>query len=198
MRTIKTWWVIMALLASVAFAMQAEELIVRLSEDRVELAAPRLHFLTGGPLKRLQNAAAVQFGFQVQLAVSRREQVLRTTADSFLVSYDVIEETYSVVKLSGARKSVRHLTQSEAEAWCFQELTGLDLSGIAPTEPFWVRVDIRSVEERNKSLFGPVSERGISLNALIELFSSPVKASEVYLPLEAGPLTLEQLRRRRG
>jgi hypothetical protein len=198
LRTIKTWWVIGAFLAGVAFAMQAEELILRLRENRVELAAPRVHFLTGGPLKRLQNAAAVQFAFQVQLTAARRDRVLRTTADSFLVSYDVIEETYSVVKLSGARKSVRHLTQPEAEAWCFQELTELDLSGIAPAEPFWVRVDIRSVEERNKSLFGPVSDRGISLNALIELFSGPVKASEVYVPLEAGPLTLEQLRRGRG
>lgn len=200
MRTIKTWWVIAAFLSGVAVAMQAEELILRMQDNRVELTAPRVHFITGEPLKRLRNAAAVPFGFQVKLAAGRRERVVRQSTETFVISYDLFEERFKVSRLTGTPKSASHLSSEEAEAWCFHEISGLDLSGIAASEQFWIFVDIRSVDDRDASLFGrdTITDNGISLKGLIERLSGPAKPSEVNLSLEAGPLTLEQLRRGRG
>ncbi len=200
MRAIKTWWVIAAFLSGIAFAMQAEDLILRLQDSRIELTAPRVHFLTGEPLKRLRNASAVPFGFQVKLATGRRDRLVRQNMETFIISYDLFEERYQVSRLTGSPKSASHLTSEEAEAWCFHEISGLDLSGVAAGEQFWIFVDIRSVDDRDASLFGrdTITDNGISLKGLIERLSSPAKPSEVNLSLEAGPLTLEQLRRGRG
>jgi hypothetical protein len=193
-RTIKLWWLIAAFLSGVAAAMWAEELILRTQENRLEFSAPQVHFLTGRPLERLRNAASVPFDFQVTLAAGSQTRIVRRTQTTFVISYDILEERYSVNKVA-PRKAAGHLTESEAEAWCLQEMA-VDVNGLSATEPLWARMDIRARDERNATLFGrdSISDNGINLNGLIELFSRPPQATQPHWLLEAGPVTLEQLR----
>jgi hypothetical protein len=177
--------------------MFAEELVLRSQGTRVDFSAPRLHYIAGRPLARLKNAEPVAFDFQARLAAGSKSNVVKQTTARFVISYDLWEERYSVIKTTPSRKTASHLLAPDAEAWCLQEMSIVDLGNIPATQPLWASLDIRTVEESESRLFSrsDISDAGISLNGLIELFSKPSRATQAHWVLEAGPLTLEQLRR---
>jgi hypothetical protein len=94
-------------------------------------------------------------------------------------------------------KTSSHLTATEAEAWCVQEMSVLDLNGIAANQKLWAQMDIRAEEESDSRLFSrtDITDAGINLNGLIELFAKPSRATQARWTLKEGPVTLEQLRR---
>jgi hypothetical protein len=199
-RTIKLWWLVAAFLCGLAAAMLAEDLILDWRDHRLEFSAPRVHFLAGKPLERLRNAAPVPFDFQITLWVGDKNHVFRRSADRFVVSYDLWEETFSVSRLQAPRKTASHLTAKAAEAWCLEQMP-MDISGLAESQPFWARLEIRAEDSRDPvPLFGRggVGESGISLATLIEIFSRPLQAAQQHWSVDAGPITLDQLRRSRG
>ena len=67
MRTIKTWWLILAFVSGFGLAMWAEDLALNWRNNYLEFSAPHMHFLTGKPLERLQHGLGmlilVQFVF---------------------------------------------------------------------------------------------------------------------------------------
>ena len=72
-------------------------------------------------------------------------------------------------------------------------------SWLTGSEPFWARLEVRAENpEREGGLFGrgSVNESGISLTSLIELFSRPPQPQQPHWALQAGPLTLDELKRR--
>jgi len=93
-RTIKTWWVIAAFLSGLAFALAAEDLILSTQDNRLEFAAPRLHFLVGKPLERLRNAAEVSFAFHITLFSGNQTHKVQETASRFVVSYDCLRRRF--------------------------------------------------------------------------------------------------------
>jgi hypothetical protein len=199
-RTIRAWWLLAAFLSGFALAMWAEDMILTWRENRLEFSAPRLHFLAGKPLERLRNAAPVPFDFQVTLWSGNRSHIFQRNAARFVVSYDLWEEKFSVSKLGNPRKSAAHLLAPAAEAWCLQQMP-MEVAGLGSTEPFWVRLEIRAQDGReSEPLFGRgnLSESGISLNGLVEIFSRPAKQDQPHWTIEAGPLTLDAVRRRGG
>ena len=113
-RTIKLWWVIATFLSGMAFAMWAEELSLSTQEDRLEFAAPRLHFLAGKPLERLRNAAEVSFAFRVSLFSGNQTHKLKENTARFVVSYDLWEEKFSVTKLATPRRTALQLAEPAA------------------------------------------------------------------------------------
>lgn len=199
-RRIQPWWLVLTFLGGMATAMVAEELILRTQGNRLELRAPRLHYLTGRPLARMKNAEDVAFDFYVSLAAGTRSNVVREYANRFVISYDLWEEgdkRFRVVKLLPSRKnSPKGLTATEAEAWCVQEMA-VDVNGISGDQPLWVLMDIRAETERDRPLFsrGDITDDGISLRGFIDKFSRLPQASQPHWRLEAGPHTLNQLRR---
>jgi hypothetical protein len=194
-QSIRLWWVALAFLGGVATAMFAEELILRAQGTRIDFSAPRLHYITGRPLARLKNAEPVAFVFQARLAVGTQTNIAKRTTARFVISYDLWEERYSVIKTTPSRKTASHLMAPDAEAWCLQEMSIVDLGGIAVNQPLG-SLDIRAEDAGESRLFSPdITDAGISLNGLIELFSKPSRATQAHWALEAGPLTLEQLRR---
>ena len=198
-RTIKTWWLIAAFLSGLAVAMAAEELILSTQDNRLEFAAPRLHFLVGKPLERLRNASEVPFDFKVTLWSGSRNHVLRDNASRFVVSYDLWEEKFSVTNLVTPRRTARHLTNVAAEAWCLREMS-MDVSGVGPNVPLWARLEIRAEDGKEGGLpfgRGNITDSGISLTSLIEIFSRPAATTQPHWWVEAGPMTLEELRRSR-
>jgi hypothetical protein len=192
---IKAWWIVVAFLCGAVIAVAAEELRLRALENRLEFSAPQLHFLTGRPLERLQNAALVPFDIEVTLWTGSRNNIHSRQTATFVISYDLFEERYSVAKLSTPRRNTNHMTASEAEAWCLQEMS-MDVTGVAANQPLWARMVIRAQDERGPGLFrGRVSEEGINITDLVELFGGRPRAAQARWELEAGPVTLEQLRR---
>ena len=77
----------------------------------------------------------------------------------------------------------------------------MDLSGLPGSEPFWARLEIRAENPaREGGLFGRgnISESGISLASLIDIFSRPPQAEQPHWTLTSPRLTLDELRRRNG
>jgi hypothetical protein len=198
-RTIRPWWVIAAFLSGMAFAMAAEELILNTQESSLEFAAPRVHFLVGKPLERLRNASEVPFDFKITLWSGTRSHLLREAPARFVVSYDLWEEKFSVTKLGAPRRTARHLTNTAAEAWCLQQMSQ-DVTGVAANEPLWARLEIRAQDGKETGLpfgRGNITDSGISLTSLIEIFSHPAATAQSHWQVETGPVTLDELRRNR-
>lgn len=196
-RRVRNWWLALAFMGGVATAMFAEDLILRAQGTRLDFSAPRVHYLTGRPLARLKNAEPVAFDIRVTLAATNPGNIVRQNAARFVISYDLWEERFTVTKVAPSRKTAGHLTASEAEAWCVQEMSLLDLNGVAANQPLWASMEIRAEDESERRLFGRdnISDAGISLTSLIERLSRPPKSTQPRWTLEAGPVTLEQLRR---
>ena len=198
-RTIKLWWVIATFLSGVAVAMWAEELSLSTQDNRLEFAAPRLHFLVGKPLERLRNAAEVSFAFHITLFSGNQTHKLKETASRFVVSYDLFEETFSVTKLVTPRRTARHLTNISAEAWCLREMS-MDVSGVGVKEPLWARLEIRAEDTKDGGLpfgRGNITDSGISLTSLIDIFNRPPAVTQTHFNVETGPVTLDELRHSR-
>ena len=137
----------------------------------------------------MRNGAAVALNFQ--LTVSAGVRVLRRTAERFVVSYDLWEERFSVTRTSGTRRAASHLTQQATETWCLEQ-TALPTETLPQDRPLMMRVEVR-VEELKNPGAGDV-EPGLSLTALIEVFSRPARADEQSWNREVGPFRLQELR----
>lgn len=202
MRTIKTWWLIAAFVSGFGLAMWAEDLALHWRNNYIEFSAPHMHFLTGKPLERLQHGAQVPFDFKLSLYSGSKSHLFIQLAERFLVSYDVWGETFSVVKTQSPISRVTHLDAADAEAWCLKQMP-LNPAGLSDKENLWARVEVRvPADGRIANPFGrdSISESGINLTGLIELFSRPPASAQPHWLLDAGPLTLEEVKRgsRRG
>jgi hypothetical protein len=201
-RTIKTWWLVAAFVSGFGLAMWAESLDLHWRNNFIEFTAPHMHFLTGKPLERLQHGVQVPFDFKISLYSGTKSHLFSQLAERFLVSYDVWGETFSVVKTQSPRSNITHLDAAGAEAWCLKQMT-MNPVGLDDTEKFWARVEVRvPPDPRSASPFGrdSISESGINLTGLIDLFSRPPASTQFHSMSEAGPWTLEEVKRgsRRG
>ncbi|HYO84603.1 MAG TPA: hypothetical protein VES20_24590 [Bryobacteraceae bacterium] len=159
------------LLTALAAPALAGDLQVRLEAGTLRLSASRLQFLTGKPLERLRNGASVAFDIQVSVLADSRQSILRRSFERFVVSYDVWEERFSVTRMRSSRSSASHLTAAAAQAWCLERFS-MEAGGLPDNRPLWFRLDVRAAEARD-----PNNDESLSLAALIELFSRPVKLS---------------------
>ncbi len=166
-------------------------LSVRSSADELHVAAPRLHFLTGKSLQRLHDGAAVPFDFQLTVAAGSRNNVVARALERFVVSYDVWEEKFSVVRLRDLRKSGSHLSASAAEAWCLDNIFASS-TNLPAGQPLRARLEIRAAEQKEPAIMP--QDNGISLTALIEVFSRPTRPQQEHWALESAPFRLADLR----
>ena len=78
----------------------------------------------------------------------------------------------------------------------------MEASGVAGSDPLWARLEIRAEDGKGPFPFGrgSISETGISLTSLVDIFSRPPQATQTHWSVDAGPVTLDELRRspRRG
>jgi len=186
-------YLLTALIAYDLFALgvSTPELTVRSSADELHVAAPRLHFLTGKSLDRLHDGAAVPFDFQLTVAAGSRSNIVAQALERFIVSYDVWEEKFSVVRLRDLRKSGSHLSATAAEAWCLDNIFA-SKANLPADQPLWTRLEIRSAAQKGP---GAISQdAGISLTALIEIFSRPTRPHEEHWALESAPFRLADLK----
>lgn len=174
------------------FPLWAQSLLVRLTDDHLRVSAPALRFVTGKPLERLHDGAPVVFALQLSLSVDAQAATLLRDIQRFVMSYDLWEEKFSILKLGHPRGAVSHLSAEGAEAWCLDSLA-LPASGLAPEKPFWIKLEGR-VEEAAEPA-GLESEGNVSLSRLIELFSRRTRSEQTRWAAAAGPLRLAGLKR---
>ena len=176
-----------------ALSVAAEDLIVRWNADRLQVSAPRLHFLSGKSLDRLHDGASVPFDFQLTVApAGSRNNVLQRALERFVVSYDLWEQKFSVVRLSDLRRSALRMTASGAENWCLQNLS-LPATGLPVDKDLWVHLDVRTGEPKTAST--TATESGISISALIGIFSQPPHVRDEHASLDSGAFRLAELKR---
>ena len=182
--------------AVVRAAVAAESLRVRLDTDHLLVSAPQLHFLAGRPLERLHNGASVWFDFQLSALAERPAaggslRVLERAIERFAVSYDLWEEKFSVSRMTSPGQSASHLASASAETWCLDHMP-LPTAALAPDRPFWLRLEVRAEEVRDRPPL--LAEPGINLTRLIEIFSRPSRSGQPSWLVEDGPFRLSELK----
>ena len=177
-------------LLSFALSIASEDLILRRNQDELRVAAPRLHFLTGRPLERLHNGISVPFDFQLSIAAGSRTNVVERALDRFVVSYDLWEEKFLVVRPRNPGKSSPRLSANAAESWCLGNLA-VPIFKLPAEQTLWARLEIRGADAKPGS---PLDDSGISLTSLIEIFSRPTRAQQDHWAVESGPFRLADLK----
>jgi hypothetical protein len=170
----------------------AQSLLVRLTNDHLRVSAPGLRFVAGKPLERLHDGAPVAFAFQLSLSIDAHATILLRDIQRFVMSYDLWEEKFSILKLGHPRSSVSHLSAEGAEAWCLEALA-LPASGLASEKPFWMKLEGRMEDAREPA--GLENEGSVSLSRLIELFSRRTRTEQTRWAAAAGPLRLAGLKK---
>jgi hypothetical protein len=189
----RSW--LLAGLAIPLFRGKAEEpLDVSFDGDNLRVFAPGLHFLTGRPLERLKNADPVAFLSQITLYSDAHGTVFRRFPERLVVSYDLWEGKFSVTIPGPSKRSLPNATAAQAETWCLENMA-ISALGLAPDRPFWVQFELRTADRRE--LTSVMGDSGISLSALVDLFSRP-PGGELHWSRSAGPFRLRDLPRTRS
>ncbi len=175
-----------------AMTAEGDGLDVRLANERLRVAAPRMQFVSGKPLERLRNGAPVPFAFQLTLSIDHWASVLDRDIERFVLSYDLWEERFSITKMGHPRKSVSHLTARAAETWCVDDLE-LAPGRIEERQSFWVRLEVRAENPAEQAELD--RQESVSLSRLIEIFSRRAHGEQTRWVAEAGPVRLADLRK---
>jgi hypothetical protein len=163
-----------------------------LSSGQLHVAAPQLRFVSGPALERLENGAPVPFALQLALSSDRFSTIQQRDIERFVVSYDLWEQKFSIVRLGRPRKTVSHLAPRDAEKWCVGQL-GLAPAGVSSSTLFWLRLEARAENPAEDSFAS--NEDAMSLTRLVEIFSRRSRTDANRWSVEAGPFRLASLRR---
>jgi hypothetical protein len=155
----------------------------------IHVTAPALHFLTGKSLSRLYDGAAVPFDFQLVIASGSKDNVVARSLERFTVSFDVLEEKFSVIRVRDFRRSSMRLSASSAESWCLDNIV-IPAAGLPAGQQLWARLEIRSAESKDPLPAGS----GLNLATLIELFSRPSHPQQDRWSVESAPFQLADLK----
>lgn len=171
----------------------AQDLVFKPAGDQIHVAAPKLHFLTGRTLDRLQSGNSAPFDFQLSILAESKTDALRRSFERFVISYDLWEERFSVARMRSRQSQVSHLSSAAAEAWCIDNMA-FSTSGLPPDQPLWVRLEVRVPDPKESAPL--INDSGISLAVLVDLFSRASKTHQPqYWRAEAGPIRLSDLTR---
>lgn len=162
----------------------------RWTPDGVQFRAPKLHFLEGRVRQRLLDGATVPLLFQVSVAAGEPSMIIRRIAERFAVSYDLWEEKFSVTPLQKGARAFSHKSAAAAESWCLDRLL-LPGAGLPEGRGLWFRLDVRAPETAESETAAALA----NLRGLVDLLSRTGERDATRWALQAGPLTMEQLRK---
>jgi len=174
-----------------AMTVSSDDLFARRSLNDLHVVAPRLHFLTGKTLQRLRDGAVAPFDFQLTISAGSKNNVIARAVERFVVSYDVWQEKFAVVRMSDYRKWGMNASASAVETWCVDNIFVPALK-LPAGEQLWARLEVRSVDQ--KSPLSAVSDNGISIVSLVELFSRPPRQQQDRWTLETAAFHLDDLK----
>lgn len=174
-----------------AMSVSSSGLLPHNVSGEVRVNAPSLHFLTGKSLARLHDGAAVPFDFQLVITAGSKNNVVARSLERFMVSYDVWEEKFSVVRVRDFRKSSMRLSAAGAEAWCLDNIF-VPAASLPADQQLWARLEVRSAEP--KEPLATLPDSGINLATLIDIFSRPSRPQQDHWSLESAPFELAGLK----
>ena len=170
---------------------KSKSLIVEHRGDHLQVSAPQMHFLEGKALEKLHNGSTVTYILTLAVVAEQKAKPIFLMEERFLVSYDLWEEKYSVVQAGAGGRTASRLTVTMAEAWCLENMQ-IPLRAVPEQQSFMVRLQC-SIEE-NEMGNGGNKKSGLTLAALIDIFSLKREAEPLKWEADAGPLRLNDLK----
>ena len=174
-------------------ALVAEDLILTKREEQLKFIAPKAHFVAGRTLERLKDGVAVPIDFNVTLAAGAKQNVVERVLERFVISYDLWEETYKVVRLN-QKRSQSNLSAAQVETWCFDNL-GVSMARVPKDQPLFFRVEIRTEDfAASRPAFSSQDAFADPMKALIAVFTQAPARQQPHWTFEAGPFGLADLK----
>ena len=167
-------------------------LIVEYCGDHLRVIAPQMHFLEGKPLEALHNGSTVTYILSLAVIAEQAAEPTFLLQERFLVSFDLWEEKFSVVQAGPGGRAASRLTAAMTEAWCLERMP-IPLRAVPERQSFMVRLEC--LIEENKKENGGKNHSGLTLAALIDIFSRKSEAESLKWEEASGPLRLEDLKR---
>ena len=166
---------------------QSNSIVLERHGDHLSVAAPQLHFISGKAVEKLQNGSTVTY--VLMLTVAPEHSKKQTLHGKFMVSYDLWEEKYSVIKMPDGYSTSR-LTAAMAEAWCLENLP-IPIRSISERQSFMIRLEC-TVEEDEKKENSETS--GMIFADLVEIFGRKKQEAPQRWEISGGPFRLEDLK----
>jgi len=167
-------------------------LALRNDDGVLRVAAPNLRFLEGRTLRRLQDGAGLVFSLQLSLSRDQFQTVSRRQVERFVVSFDLWEEKFAIVRLGAAKQQASHLSREAAERWLFDHST-VSLNGLTPDGAHWIRAELRADDPRDTGGF--LLDPAVTLTRLVEWFGRTQRGETERWTLEHGPFRPAELQR---
>ena len=158
---------------------------------RVHAPATGIGIIKGETLNRLKNGRSVRFDLELSVLPRPGGSPAVQSRQTFVLSYDLWEERFAVTQAGSTPRSVSHLSQPDAEAWCIQRVT-VQTAGLGPLGrdmPIWIRLEYRVHDDERPSSADP--DAGYSLRGLIERLSRRTAADALTGLIEAGPFRIK-------
>jgi hypothetical protein len=174
-----------------------DALAVSFDGDNLHVSDGSLHFLSGKPLERMKDGAAVAFLSQLTLFSDAWLTVLRRSpVQRFVASYDIWGEgKFSVMATGISTRPAAGLSLEATEGWCMENMA-ISADGLPPDRPFWLRLEMRTGDP--KDLSRVLSDPGISLKSLVVLLGRKGGTDDPQWMRETGPFRLANLTRTPG
>jgi len=167
-------------------------LVIENCGDHLKVRAPQMHFLEGEALEMLHNGATVTYILTLTVAAEQAAKPEFLLREQFLISFDLWEEKYSVVKTGPDGRSASRLTAVLAEEWCLENMP-IPLQAVPGRQSFMVRLEC-SVQGDKESKSVPFRFEA-ALTGLIDIFSRKSETEPPKWEAVAGPLRLNDLKR---
>jgi hypothetical protein len=179
----------LAFIGSLAAPLEAQHVGIARTGEAIAVDAPGLGVIKGETLARLKDGRAVRVDFNLAVLPGPGGDPAATSRQTFVLSYDLWEERFAVTTAGPPRRTVSYLTAAAAEAWCLEHVTiPMSALGKLRDAPFWIRLEFRILDGAS----APAQDdgTGLTLRALIELFSRRPRAGALTHAVEAGPFRL--------
>jgi len=179
-----------AVAACAYLSAQPAPLTVEREGERLRLSAPELHFLAGEPLERLHDGRSVTYVFTASLHAHRDGPRGRGVTREVVLSYDLWEERFAVVRRDDSKSAASHLTAAAAEAWCV-DLLALPVRAVPVDGTFVVRLECSLLEVGGQPADTPSAA---TFTGLIDLLSRKARAAPPRWEAASLPLRLADLK----
>jgi hypothetical protein len=178
-----------AFIGSLAVPAQAPPITITRVGNAIAATSPDLGVIKGDTLARLKDGRTVRVGFDLAVLPGPGGPAAARGRQTFVLSYDLWEERFAVTRPGPPLLTSSYLTAAAAEAWCLEHLTiPIDALGRLRDAPFWIRLEYRVLDSEPP----PAADdgAGISLRALIDLFSRRARTGTETHAFEAGPFRI--------
>jgi len=173
---------------------QSQVLAIERQGSHLRVAAPGFHFLEGKPLERLHDGASVTYAFTLTLIAGQSGRTISHFEESFIVSFDLWEERYSVVQTTDSGRAASHLTAAAAEAWCLENMRA-PLPAISPEKTFMIKLECRVAD--NEGVSGGDRSSPLTLGGLVDVLSRKSREAPARYEALSGPVRLADLKEKR-